>query len=506
MSEQTAPVTKDVPFYANREDGMSCMLAVYRSIIKYFLGKELTWEELEELTGYEPKRPAWTAKALTTLATEYSLGIKVIEPFNYKRFASLGKDYLYDFYDNEEVEWYLKNTNVLEIKPYLTKFIAAIRPLCRRATLEDIDAMLVEGRLVTITLNGRILDGKEGYSGHMVLLIAQDDDNYIVHDPGQPPLPNRHLARAKVWEAMGGDSNTSEVTGFKIRIAGLRLDQYVIQQQPTLSRSYAVRLINDSKILVNGVANKAGYKLRDTDKVTINFDESEQPKLPEIDLPVLYEDDDCVVISKPAGTLTHSKGTYNDEGTVASWLRARINDAYVDKTGPHPSIGRAGIVHRLDRATSGVMICAKTPAALAWLQLQFHDRKAKKTYAAVVQGTLTPEEAIIDMPIERNPKAPATFRVGANGKTAVTRYKVLKTSDHYSLLELQPQTGRTHQLRVHLVQQNHPIVGDKLYNGLPAERLFLHARQLEIELPNHQTKTFEAPLPEEFNDLLQKDV
>jgi 23S rRNA pseudouridine1911/1915/1917 synthase len=167
---------------------------------------------------------------------------------------------------------------------------------------------------------------------------------------------------------------------------------------------------------------------------------------------------------------------------------------------------RPGIVHRLDRATSGVMICAKTPEALSWLQKQFHDRHSKKTYTAIVKGTPEPQEALIDMPIERNPKAPATFRVGANGKEAQTRYKVVRTSSKYSLLELQPRTGRTHQLRVHLAHQKHPIVGDTLYAGKPAERLYLHAHKLELTLPNGETKTFTAPIPEAFNSFLDADA
>lgn len=166
---------------------------------------------------------------------------------------------------------------------------------------------------------------------------------------------------------------------------------------------------------------------------------------------------------------------------------------------------RAGIVHRLDRATSGVMIVAKTPAALSWLQKQFSQRKAKKTYLAIVAGTMREQEAVIDMPIERNPKAPATFRVGANGKHALTHYRVLQTGNSYSLLELKPETGRTHQLRVHLQQLGHPIVGDTLYGGKTAERLFLHAHQLEITLPNRERKTFASPMPDIFKRTMGTD-
>ncbi len=274
-----------------------------------------------------------------------------------------------------------------------------------------------------------------------------------------------------------------------------RLDQYVVRQIPAFSRSFATRIIEEGNVTVNGEPQlKAGYKVRLTDKITITYDQAEQEKIPEIELPVLYEDDDCVVINKPIGLLTHSKGTFNPEATVSTWLRSRMKAM---------SGERAGIVHRLDRATSGVMICAKTPEALGWLQKQFSQRKTKKSYAAVVQGVMAEPEAIIDMPIERNPKKPQTFRVGNNGKPAVTAYKVVKTDGTRSLLELKPTTGRTHQLRVHLAQLGHPIIGDTFYGGKPADRLFLHAHSLEITLPNRERKTFEVPVPPEFEELLE---
>ncbi len=274
-----------------------------------------------------------------------------------------------------------------------------------------------------------------------------------------------------------------------------RLDQYVVRQIPAFSRSFATRIIEEGNVTVNGEPQtKAGYKVRSTDKIKITYDQAEQEKIPEIDLPVLYEDDDCVVINKPIGLLTHSKGTFNPEATVSTWLRSRMKAM---------SGERAGIVHRLDRATSGVMICAKTPEALGWLQKQFSQRRTKKSYAAVVQGIMAEPEAIIDMPIERNPKKPQTFRVGNNGKPAVTAYKVVKTDGTRSLLELKPTTGRTHQLRVHLAQLGHPIIGDTFYGGKPADRLFLHAHSLEITLPNRERKTFGVPVPPEFEGLLE---
>jgi 23S rRNA pseudouridine1911/1915/1917 synthase len=269
-----------------------------------------------------------------------------------------------------------------------------------------------------------------------------------------------------------------------------RLDQYVVRQHPDMSRSFAVRLIEEGDVQVNGEPQlKAGYKIRESDRIAIKRDPTKAMEFPYIELPVLYEDKDCVVINKPVGLLTHSKGAFNPEATVSTWLRSRM-------TGPKGE--RAGIVHRLDRATSGVMICARTPEALVWLQKQFSQRKVKKTYVAVVSGQLTQAHAIIDMPIERNPRKPQTFRVGSNGKPAVTEYQVIKTTGEHSLLELRPTTGRTHQLRVHLEHLHHPIIGDTLYGGRPAERLFLHAKELEITLPNRQRKTFEVPVPPEF--------
>jgi 23S rRNA pseudouridine1911/1915/1917 synthase len=274
-----------------------------------------------------------------------------------------------------------------------------------------------------------------------------------------------------------------------------RLDQYVVRQIPAFSRSFATRIIEEGNVTVNGEPQlKAGYKVRPNDEIKITYDEAAQELIPEIELPVLYEDDDCVVINKPIGLLTHSKGTFNPEATVSTWLRGRMKAM----TGE-----RAGIVHRLDRATSGVMICAKTPEALSWLQRQFSQRRTKKSYVAVVSGEMNEPEAIIDMPIERNPKKPQTFRVGNNGKQALTAYKVVKTDGIHSLLELKPTTGRTHQLRVHLAQLGHPIIGDTFYGGKPASRLFLHAHTLEITLPNRQRKTFEVPIPPEFGELLE---
>lgn len=276
---------------------------------------------------------------------------------------------------------------------------------------------------------------------------------------------------------------------------GQRLDVFVAAQMPQLSRSFIQKLCEEGRVTVNGEVEKTGYKLRHNDSVSVKYDESEYGRVDEIDLPVLYEDENCIVINKPTGVLTHALGVHGNEASVASFLRNKVTGMDGD---------RAGIVHRLDRLTSGVIIGAKNQHALSLLQKQFSQRKVKKTYVAVVEGHLDPQEAVIDMPIERNPKAPATFRVGSNGKEARTGYTVLEAGEKYSLLELKPETGRTHQLRVHLAKVGHPIVGDPLYGkGKYEDRLFLHALSLEITLPGGERKIFTAPLPDEFRDQLE---
>lgn len=277
---------------------------------------------------------------------------------------------------------------------------------------------------------------------------------------------------------------------------GTRLDTTILEHMPLLSRAFIKKLCDEGKVSVNSEPAKAGYKLRANDVVTVDYDMQETEQIPDIDLPILYEDDDCLVINKPLGLLTHSKGAFNPEATVATFLRSRLKDM---------EGSRAGIVHRLDRATSGVIICAKSSKALGLLQKQFSTRKAKKTYVAITEGHLSPEHAVIDMPIERNPRKPQTFRVGPNGKDAITEYEVEQSTKHYDLVTLAPQTGRTHQLRVHLSNQGHPILGDELYGGKTATRMFLHAQSLEITLPNRERKTFTAPVPTVFSEVMRDD-
>lgn len=269
----------------------------------------------------------------------------------------------------------------------------------------------------------------------------------------------------------------------------------VIAAQLQVSRSFVKVLLDQGKVTVNNnPVYKASAKVHPGDMLAIDFTPSTLADIPDIDLEIVYKDDDCLVVYKPAGILTHSKGAFNPEATVSTFIR-QYTSGMEDN--------RGGIVHRLDRVTSGLLICARNEAALKWLQDQFAERKAKKTYIAVVEGHLAQPEAVIDMPIERNPKKPQTFRVGSNGKNAVTQYKVLSQNDQYSLVQLQPTTGRTHQLRVHLSQIGHPILGDQLYGGTPAARVYLHALSLELTLPNKEHQTFSTATPPEFTDIVK---
>ena len=195
---------------------------------------------------------------------------------------------------------------------------------------------------------------------------------------------------------------------------------------------------------------------------------------------IIYEDENVLVVNKPAGLLSEFKGEYCPEATLADY---------------------GLIVHRLDRDTSGVIILAKNEETRGFLRRQFQERKTHKTYFAVISGRPKLDEARIDLPMMRDLKRPTTFRVDPNGKPAETFYRVLKTDGVHSLVELKPTTGRTHQLRVHMKYLGHPILGDPVYGEEKADRLYLHAGALEITLPGGVRKVFEVPMPESFNDV-----
>ncbi len=278
---------------------------------------------------------------------------------------------------------------------------------------------------------------------------------------------------------------------------GLRADVLVTQRYSNFSRSTLLTLFDRQLVTINGKPAKPGQKIRLGDKLSI--DDKILKKIPsKIDLPIIYEDKDVLVINKPAGILTHSKGTFNEEPTVASFIRDKIDQSLTGN--------RAGIVHRLDRATSGVIICAKNLPTQTWLQKQYSQRKVQKQYLAIVEGKLKTQRAIIDAPIARNPKNPRSFMVNNHGKSAQTEYRVIESFQRagkaYSVVSLKPVTGRTNQIRVHLKFIGHPIVGDDLY-GHPGGNLMLHARQLKITLPGGKNTVFSVPEPQYFKDFLK---
>jgi len=275
---------------------------------------------------------------------------------------------------------------------------------------------------------------------------------------------------------------------FAVRPLKTRLDIEITSRYPELTRSTIQKYIKAGFVRVNGeVVTKPKHDVIEHDDLALvippktDFSGSE--------LPILYIDDSVIVINKPAGVLTHSKGALNDEFTVADFFR-RYTTNGLETTRP-------GIVHRLDRDTSGVMIGARTDEAALLLKKQFAQRTVKKAYVAITVGVPKLDHAVIDVPIGRNPSAPSTFRADPSGKSAITTYTVLDSDDKNAIVSLQPTTGRTHQLRVHLQYINTPILGDRIY-GQAGDRLFLHAHTLEITIPGSRRETFTSPVPAEF--------
>lgn len=277
---------------------------------------------------------------------------------------------------------------------------------------------------------------------------------------------------------------------FKERPLKSRLDVVLGRRYPDISRSSWQKYVKAGYVSVNGaVVKSARQEVSDSDDIAVSVPEPETHD--DKELPILYVDDNVIVVDKPAGLLTHSKGVLSEEFTVA--------DFFERYSTYHQDSNRPGIVHRLDRDTSGVIIGARHDEAATLLQKQFASRKAKKTYIAIVVGTPKKAQALIDLPIGRNPAHPSRFRVDPKGKSAQTSYEVLASRGGFSLVKLEPKTGRTHQLRVHMQYIGTPMLGDRIY-GKPSDRLYLHARSLEITIPGGERKLFSSVLPQEFKD------
>jgi len=294
--------------------------------------------------------------------------------------------------------------------------------------------------------------------------------------------PNEHLTEYAL------PFKGKEVYVFEVASLKKRLDTTLAERYPETSRSTWQKHIKAGHVTVNGVVQESPkFDVLEADAIAVNTPDATDHT--EQELPIIYIDDNVIVINKPVGVLSHAKGALNDEFTVAEFFR-RYCSYNLDTNRP-------GIVHRLDRDTSGVMIGARNEATATMLQKQFADRKTKKTYIAILKGHPKQSEAKIDLPIGRNPNAPSTFRVDPKGKPAITSYRVLAEDKKNSLVELQPKTGRTHQLRVHMQYLGTPILGDRVY-GKADERLYLHAYSLEVTIPVSDRRTFTAPVPADF--------
>jgi 23S rRNA pseudouridine1911/1915/1917 synthase len=289
-----------------------------------------------------------------------------------------------------------------------------------------------------------------------------------------------------------------------------RLDQWLAQAIPQLSRSQLQKLIRQGQVLVAGQPVRPSAALQPGDIVTVHLPALEPTALrPETTpLDVVYEDDDLVVINKPAGMVVHPAQGHSS-GTLVNALLARYPDLAGLIEDDAGSADRPGIVHRLDRDTSGLMIVARTPAALRRLQQQFKSRTVEKIYLALVFGRPEAAEGIIDVPLGRDPRFRQKIAPRPDGKPARTHYRIIEDFGAYSLLEIGLETGRTHQIRVHLAWLKCPVVGDTVYgrkkNALGLKRQFLHAWRLAFQHPRTgETIQLEAPLDAHLQAILSQ--
>jgi 23S rRNA pseudouridine1911/1915/1917 synthase len=278
-----------------------------------------------------------------------------------------------------------------------------------------------------------------------------------------------------------------------------RLDVFIARKLPELTRSRARKLIEHGLVTIDGEPPvKVGVLLERGQRVSVTVPPEERNELRPESLPlrIVYEDDDLVVVNKPAGMAVHPSPGH-ESGTLVNALLA--HSPRLSRAG---GAGRPGIVHRLDKDTSGLIIAAKTDKAHVKLARQLHDKLMEKTYVALVEGHVDPPEGAIDAPIARHPAYRQKMAIVAGGRAARTRYQVVREYEGYSLVELHPETGRTHQLRVHLASIGHPVAGDRVYgvkrdDGFP--RQFLHAQRLVFTHPRtHERIEVEAPLADDL--------
>ncbi|NWF77204.1 MAG: RluA family pseudouridine synthase [Chloroflexi bacterium] len=296
------------------------------------------------------------------------------------------------------------------------------------------------------------------------------------------------------------DSKTKTLQ-FSSPVPDIRLDKYLTQVLPQFSRAYVQKLIEQGYVLVKGQKAKASQKLNKVDRITV-----ELPPLPvhpsaePIPLTIIYEDEDILVIDKPAGLTVHPAPGHPSHTLVNAVL------AHCPSLAKSNELLRPGIVHRLDKDTSGLIVLAKNDLAREYLAAQFKSRAVTKGYLVLVKGRLSPEQGIIKAPIGRDPHSRRRMAIVEAGKEASTQYRVRKYLDDYTLVEVTPLTGRTHQIRIHLSAIGYPVVGDAIYGIKSAHlnRQFVHAYRLGFRLPStRQYQEFTSPLPADLEQALE---
>lgn len=289
---------------------------------------------------------------------------------------------------------------------------------------------------------------------------------------------------------------------------GKRIDAYLAGKDEDISRVAVQRLIKEEKILVNDKKVKASYKVQEGDRITVEEEQAKEIELKAQNIPVeiIYEDKDIIVVNKPKGLVVHP-GSGNPDGTLVNSLMNICKDSLSGIGGEI----RPGIVHRLDKDTSGILVVAKNDKSHISLSEQIKNHEVEKTYIALVRGLVKENEAVINMPIGRSQKDRKKMAVVQNGKNAITNFKVLEryTQDNCTLLEVKIETGRTHQIRVHLAQIGYPVIGDCVYsngkNKWGIKGQCLHSKSLKFKHPITGEKMFlEAKLPEYFEKVVKE--
>ena len=285
----------------------------------------------------------------------------------------------------------------------------------------------------------------------------------------------------------------------------IRLDSYISTKDKDLSRATIQKLLECNNITVNDEVKKNSYKVRKGDIIKIDIPEPKESGLVAQDIPIeiVYEDSDIIVVNKPKGMVVHPANG-NPDGTLVNAIMSICKNSLSGIGGEI----RPGIVHRLDKNTSGLLIVAKNDNAHIKMSEQIKNREVKKIYIALVRGVIAEDEATINMPIARSKKDRKKMAVDKDGKEAITHFRVLKRYDKYTLLEIKIDTGRTHQIRVHMSQIGHPVVGDDVYsngkNEFGVEGQMLHARSLDFKHPiTGKEIHLEADIPDYFKKVIE---